>query len=144
MSNLTRYDPFLMEPVSDLFQGLFRPMRSMMGAQENELGSMKIDVTEDDGAYSVKAELPGVDKNDIDVRIDGRVVSIHAKVERSSEQKEGERVIRRERYSGAVSRSFSLASEVDDANAKAEYKDGVLSLSLPKKAPADRKRLTIE
>jgi HSP20 family protein len=144
MSNLTRYDPFLMEPVSDLFQGLFRPMRSMMAAQENELGSMKIDVTEDDGAYSVKAELPGVDKNDIDVRIDGRVVSIHAKVERSSEQKEGERVIRRERYSGAVSRSFSLASEVDDANAKAEYKDGVLSLSLPKKAPADRKRLTIE
>jgi HSP20 family protein len=144
MSNLTRYDPFLMEPVSDLFQGLFRPMRSMMGAQENELGSMKIDVTEDDGAYSVKAELPGVDKNDIDVRIDGRVVSIHAKVERSSEQKEGERVIRRERYSGAVSRSFSLASEVDDANAKAEYKDGVLSLSLPKKAPADRKRLAIE
>ena len=144
MSNLTRYDPFLMEPVSDLFQGLFRPMRSMMAAQENELGSMKIDVTEDDGAYSVKAELPGVDKNDIDVRIDGRVVSIHAKVERSSEQKEGERVIRRERYSGAVSRSFSLASEVDDANAKAEYKDGVLSLSLPKKAPADRKRLAIE
>ncbi|OUL95628.1 Hsp20/alpha crystallin family protein [Paraburkholderia hospita] len=143
MSNLTRFDPVSLDPISDLFQGFFRPMRSMMTTEDTQLASMKIDVTENDGAYSVKAELPGVDKKDIDVHIDGRIVSINAKVERNKEEKEGERVIRRERYSGAFSRSFSLAGEVDEANAKAEYKDGVLSLSLPKKASTDHKRLSI-
>ncbi|MCC8400528.1 Hsp20/alpha crystallin family protein [Paraburkholderia sp. MMS20-SJTN17] len=144
MSNLTRFDPLSMDPVSELFQGFFRPMRSMLSTQDTELASMKIDVTENDGGYSVKAELPGVDKKDIDVQIDGRVVSINAKVERNKEEKEGERVIRRERYSGAFSRSFALGGEVDEVNAKAEYKDGVLSLSLPKKAPGDHKRLSID
>jgi HSP20 family protein len=143
MSNVTRYDPFSIDPVSDLFQGLFRPMRGMMGQEESELASMKIDVTESDGGYLVKAELPGVDKKDIDVRIDGNRISINAKVERNQEQKEGERVIRRERYAGSFSRAFSLASEVDENAATAEYKDGVLSLSLPKRAAADRKRLSI-
>ncbi|KXU87480.1 heat-shock protein Hsp20 [Paraburkholderia monticola] len=116
----------------------------MLPAQDNELASMKIDVTESEGAYSVKAELPGVEKKDIDVQIDGRVVSINAKVERNKEEKEGERVIRRERYSGTFSRSFALGAEVDEASAKAEYKDGVLSLSLPKKSTGDRKRLSVE
>ncbi|MBB5424753.1 HSP20 family protein [Paraburkholderia atlantica] len=144
MSNLTRIDPLSLDPVSELFQGFFRPMRSMLTTQDTELASIKIDVTESDAAYSVKAELPGVDKKDIDVQIDGSVVSINAKVERNTEEKEGERVIRRERYAGTFSRSFSLGGEVDEANAKAEYRDGVLSLSLPKKASGDRKRLTID
>ncbi|MEX3633502.1 Hsp20/alpha crystallin family protein [Paraburkholderia sp. BR14320] len=143
MSNLTHFDPFSTDPVSELFQGFFRPMRSMLTTQDTELASMKIDVTENDGAYSVKAALPGVDKKDIDVQIDGRVVSINAKVERNKEEKEGEHVIRRERYSGTFSRSFSLGGEVDEANAKAEYKDGVLSMSLPKKASSEHKRLTV-
>ncbi|KVD97479.1 heat-shock protein Hsp20 [Burkholderia ubonensis] len=143
MSNLTRYDPFSMEPVSDLFQGLFRPLRGLAMTDEPDLASMKIDVTESDGAYSVKAELPGVAKENIDVQVTGRTVSINAKVERSKEQKDGERVIRRERYSGAMSRSFSLADEIDDANATAAYQDGVLSLTLPKKAPVGQKKLTI-
>ena len=144
MSNLTRYDPFSMEPVSDLFQGLFRPMRGMLAAEENELSSMKLDVTETEKAYTVKAELPGVDKKDIDVKIDGNVVSIHAKVDRKTEQKDGERVIRRERYSGSFARTFSLASDIDESSANAQYQDGVLSLTLPKKAPAEQKRLQIE
>ncbi|KVC82746.1 Hsp20/alpha crystallin family protein [Burkholderia ubonensis] len=143
MSNLTRYDPFSMEPVSDLFRGLFRPLRGLTTTDEPDLASMKIDVTESDAAYSVKAELPGVAKEDIDVQVTGRTVSINAKVERSKEQKEGERVIRRERYSGAISRSFSLADEIDEANATAAYQDGILSLTLPKKAPVGQKKLTI-
>lgn len=143
MSNLTRYDPFSIEPVSDLFQGLFRPLRSLAGAEDTDLATMKIDVSETDEAYTVKAELPGVNKDDIDVKIDGNAVSISAKVERNKEEKEGERVIRRERYSGAFSRSFSLAGDIDEANASAKYQDGVLSLSLPKKARAEQKRLAI-
>ncbi|HKT94308.1 MAG TPA: Hsp20/alpha crystallin family protein [Paraburkholderia sp.] len=144
MSNLTRYDPFSLEPVSDLFQGLFRPMRGMLAAEESELSTMKLDVTENEKAYTVKAEMPGVDKKDIDVKIDGNVVSIHAKVERKIEQKEGERVIRRERYSGSLARTFSLASDIDESSATAQYQDGVLSLTLPKKAHSEQKRLQIE
>ncbi|HTR05940.1 MAG TPA: Hsp20/alpha crystallin family protein [Paraburkholderia sp.] len=144
MSNLTRYDPFSMEPVSDLFQGLFRPMRGMLSNEESELSAMKVDVTESDKSYTVKAEMPGVDKKDIDVKIDGNVVSIQAKVERKTEQKEGERVIRRERYSGSFGRTFSLASDIDESGATAQYQDGVLSLTLPKKAHAEQKRLQIQ
>jgi HSP20 family protein len=143
MSNLTRYDPFSIEPVSDLFQGFFRPMRSLLATEDSDLAVVKLDVTESDQAYTVKAELPGVDKKDIDVKIDGNVVSIQAKVERNTELKEGERVIRRERYSGACSRSFSLANDIDENAASAQYQDGVLTLSLPKKAPAEQKRLQI-
>ncbi|AWV00255.1 Hsp20/alpha crystallin family protein [Burkholderia sp. JP2-270] len=143
MSNLTRYDPFSMDPVSDLFQGLFRPLRGMTLTDEPDLASVKIDVTESDDAYKVNAELPGVAKDDIDVQVTGRTVSINAKIERNAEQKEGERVIRRERYSGAISRSFSLPGEIDDAHATAAYQDGVLSLTLPKKTPAGQKKLTI-
>ena len=144
MSNLTRYDPFSLEPVSDLFQGLFRPMRGMLAAEESELSTIKLDVTENEKAYTVKAEMPGVDKKDIDVKIDGNVVSIHAKVERKIEQKEGERVIRRERYNGSLARTFSLASDIDESSATAQYQDGVLSLTLPKKAHSEQKRLQIE
>ncbi|WP_175761566.1 Hsp20/alpha crystallin family protein [Burkholderia anthina] len=143
MSNMTRYDPFSMEPVSDLFQGLFRPLRGMALAEQPDLASMKIDVTESDDAYKVNAELPGVAKEDIDIEVKGSTVSINAKVERNREQKDGERVIRRERYSGAISRSFSLSAEIDDANATATYLDGVLSLTLPKKAPVGQKKLAI-
>ncbi|CAB5286197.1 Hsp20/alpha crystallin family protein [Burkholderia multivorans] len=143
MSQVTRYDPFSIEPVSDLFQGLFRPLRGMAIANEPDLASMKIDVTESDGAYNVNAELPGVGKDDIDIQIAGRTVSINAKVERANEQKDGERVIRRERYSGAVSRSFSFAREIDDAGATATYQDGILSLTLPKKAPIGQTKVAI-
>ncbi|MFM0055340.1 Hsp20/alpha crystallin family protein [Paraburkholderia phytofirmans] len=142
MSNLTRFDPFPLEPMSELFQGLFRPARGAPGS-DTPLADIKVDVTESGTAYTVKAELPGVEKNDIDVKIEGNLVSIGAKVERKQELKEGERVVRRERYSGSVSRSFSLAAEIDEAAAAAEYKDGVLSLTLPKKATSQRKRLQI-
>lgn len=82
MSNLSRYDPFSLEPVSDLFQGFFRPMRALTVGGEQPLADIKLDISEGDTAYTVKAELPGVDKKDIDVKIDGNVVSISATAER--------------------------------------------------------------
>lgn len=143
MSNISRYDPFSLEGVPDLFQGLFRPLRGGAGGEDGHVGNVRIDVTEDDAAYTVKAELPGVEKHDIDVKIDGNLVSIAAKIERNTELKEGERVLRRERYAGSVSRSFTLATDIDDSQAAAQYKDGVLTLTLPKKAASARKRLEI-
>lgn len=143
MSNLSRYEPFSLEPVADMFQGFFRPMRNLTFNGETPLSDIKIDVSESDTSYTVKAELPGLDKKDIDVKIDGNVVSITAQAERSKETKEGERVIRRERYSGVVSRSFSLDTEIDEGASTAQYQDGVLSLTLQKKKDAPQKRLQI-
>ncbi|PTB18929.1 heat-shock protein Hsp20 [Trinickia symbiotica] len=143
MSNLTRYDPFSMEPFSDLFQGFFRPMRNLTFDGDLPLSDIKIDVAESDGAYTVKAELPGVDKKDIDVKIDGNVVSISAKADRQKESRDGEQVIRRERYSGLISRSFSLGTDIDEGASSAQYQDGVLSLTLTKKKDAPQKRLQI-
>jgi len=141
MSNISRYDPFSLEGVPDLFQGLFRPLRA--AGVETQAASVRVDVTEDEAGYTVKAEMPGVEKKDIDVKIEGNLVSIAAKVERGGELKEGERVVRRERYSGSVSRAFTLAAEIDDEKASAQYTDGVLTLTLPKRAAGARKRLEI-
>ncbi|MBY0340274.1 MAG: Hsp20/alpha crystallin family protein [Rhodocyclaceae bacterium] len=138
MSNLTRYDP-----LDDLFRGFFvRPVG--YGGESNELPSVKIDVKTQDNGYLVHAELPGVKKEDIHVNIDGSVVSISAERKQEKEVKEGERVLRTERYFGKVARSFDLGTDIDEAAAVAKYTDGVLELTLPKKTAAANKRLQIQ
>jgi HSP20 family protein len=142
MANLTRYDPFDfgVEPFDDLFRGIFRPVRF----SDKELPQFKMDVKEDDKAYTVHADLPGVKKEDIHVTIDNNMVTVSAETRRESEQKEGEKVLKRERYVGKVSRSFSLGTDVDEASASAKYADGVLELSLPKKTASAQKRLQVQ
>ncbi|MEJ5210281.1 MAG: Hsp20/alpha crystallin family protein [Burkholderiales bacterium] len=142
MANITRYDPFNLDSVfDDFFKGfLVRPM-TLEGVPKAP--EIKMDVTENDKGYTVKAEIPGVKKEDIHVSIDGNTVSISAEVKKESEEKEGEKVLRSERYYGRVARSFSLGSDIDEANATAKYTDGVLELVLPKKAASTAKRLTI-
>ena len=105
---------------------------------------IKIDVKEDDAAYTVHAEVPGVPKEDINVSIDGNVVSLRAEVRQHDEKKEGEKVLRSERYFGSVARSFQLPVDVDAAQAKARYDNGVLTLTLPKKQGNKTQRLAIE
>ena len=143
MANLMRYDPLNMDSVfDDFFKGfLVRPMR-MEGVPK--VAEFKIDVTENDAAYVVKADIPGVKKEDIHVAIDGNSVSISAEAKQESEQKEGDRVIHSERYFGRVSRSFTLGSEIDEAQSQAKYADGVLELTLAKKAAAATKTLAIQ
>jgi HSP20 family protein len=105
---------------------------------------MKMDVTEDDKYYKVHAEIPGVKKEDIHVEIDGNHVSISAEVKNEKEVKEGEKLLRSERYYGSVSRVFSLAQDVVEGAAEAKYNDGVLELMLPKKMAASAKKLVIQ
>ena len=105
---------------------------------------LKLDVREDDKAYTVHAEIPGVKKEDIHVHIEGNLVSISAEVKNEKEIKEGEKLLRSERYFGKLSRSFKLAQDVDEGKANARYNDGVLELSLPKRGNNGSKRLTIE
>jgi HSP20 family protein len=91
----------------------------------------------------VKAEIPGVKKEDIHVAIDGNEVSISAEVKKDKEEKKGETVVRSERYFGRWARSFTLAWEVDEAKADAKYVDGVLMLTLPKKGGTAVKELAV-
>jgi len=105
---------------------------------------IKLDLHERDDAFELQAEIPGVKKEDIQVEIDGNVVSLQAEVRQEDSRKEG-RSIRSERYYGSVSRMVQLPTEVDETKAKAKYENGVLRLMLPKKADArSQRRLAIE
>ncbi|MCX7171172.1 MAG: Hsp20/alpha crystallin family protein [Proteobacteria bacterium] len=136
MSNLTRYDPF-----DDLFRGFF--VRPVEFGSQVEAPTIKVDVMEKDNDYLVHAELPGINKDDIHVDIDGGMLSITAERRQEKETKEGERVLRSERYFGKVSRSFQLGQDIDEGKSSAKFNDGVLELVLPKKAAAATKRLAI-
>lgn len=138
MSRLSVYDPFA-EVFPELFRGLVSPAR----AQAGQGLEVRVEVKESAAEYSVTADLPGVAKEDIHVEIEGNRVSISGEVKRVSEQKEGERVLRSERYYGNVARSFTLASEIDESKAVAKVENGVLTLTLPKKAAATGRKLTI-
>lgn len=118
-------------------------MRPVKFAGQSEI-QIKIDVAEDQNAYTVHAEVPGVKKEDIQVTVDGAQVSISAEVKNEKEVKEGNRVLRNERYFGSVSRSFTLGQEIDDSAVSAKYVDGVLELVLPKRTVAKSKRIAIE
>ncbi|KXB31707.1 heat-shock protein Hsp20 [Dechloromonas denitrificans] len=138
MANITRLDP-----LDDLFRGFFVRPVDMNGTPQQQ-PSIKMDVTEQGNSYLVHAELPGVKKPDIHVIVDGNQVSISAEIKQEKETREGERLLRSERYFGKVSRSFQLAQEIDEAQAVAKFNDGVLELTLPKRTASPNKRLSIE
>ena len=141
MTSLARYSYPLDETFDDLFKGFFvRPMTFENQAQ----AQFRIDVKEDDGAYVVQAEIPGVKKEDINVTINGNQVAISAEIKREREDRQGEKVLRSERYYGKVYRAFSLAQDVDEASAQAKYNEGVLELRLPKKAAVTSKKIAIQ
>lgn len=144
MANVTRFDPFN-DLVDDLFKGfLVRPLDYEGRVNGGALPRAKVDVAEKNGAYVVTAELPGVKKDDIHVSIDGAEVTLEAEVKREKEANKDERVLHSERLYGKLTRSFTLPQEVDEAQAQAKFTDGVLELTLPKKAAAQRKQITIQ
>lgn len=139
MANIARYNPFD-ELFNEFSKGFFvRPFSMPEGAEPK----MKLDVKEDEKAYTIRADIPGVKKEDIQVDVDANAVTVRAEMKQEKEEKKDEKVIYSERNYGMVSRSFSLPAEVDANGAKAEYKDGVLNLVLPKKAGAQARRLSV-
>jgi HSP20 family protein len=101
-------------------------------------------VSETESSYTIRAEIPGVKKEDIHISIDGDQVAISAEVKNEKEVKDGERTLRSERYYGKVQRAFQLGQPVDDNACSAKYVDGVLELTLAKKAAASAKRIAIQ
>ncbi|MGQ0511664.1 MAG: Hsp20/alpha crystallin family protein [Betaproteobacteria bacterium] len=144
MANISRIDPFN-DIVDDLFKGFFvRPVAYGGQAQvQAEAPRIRVDVTESEAAYVVSADLPGVRKEDIQVAIDGNQVTLGAEVKREKEIAEGNRVLHVERAIGKSSRSFTLPQELDEAKAEAKFRDGVLELTLPKKAATARRQIEI-
>ena len=145
MANITRFDPFAeltrFNPFGDEFFKGFA-LRPVFQGLEGE-PQIRLDVAEDDKSYTVKAEISGVQKEDIKVTVDGNHVSISAEVRKETEEKEGKKGIRSERYYGSVSRRFSLGQDVDQGAAKARYDNGVLELILPKKQGGNARQLTV-
>jgi len=141
MRELTRFEPLFTEPFEGMFRRMLKPVRWEFEGLPTDI---RIDVQESDNAYVVKADLPGVKKDDIRVEIDGDVVTISAEAREEKEVKERGKVIRSERYRGALQRSFSLGHEVDESAAAAKLTDGTLELTLPKKATSAAKKLTIQ
>lgn len=147
MANITRFNPFnelaRLDPfadVGDFFNGF--TLRPVLRNFEIE-PQIKLEVSEEDKVYRVKAEIPGVKKENINVTVDGKQISISAEVKKEKEEKEGEKVIRSERYYGKVSRSFSLDQAVDESATQAKYTDGVLEMTLPKKSGTITKKITV-
>ena len=140
MQNLISYDPSTDTGFDELFRGFFKPVR-LEGAPTPV--TIKMDVTETENGYLVHCEVPGVKKEDIDVAIEGNLVTITAEVKREWEKKDGDRQLRSERYFGNIYRSFTLPAELDESACEAKCDNGVLELKLVKKAAAAGKKLAI-
>jgi HSP20 family protein len=147
-TNLRTYEPFAdmvrASPMYDL-AGLFDFPRTRYGyptwSKEPEI---RMDVTEDANAYRVKAEIPGMKKEDIHVSVEGNTVSISAECERKQETRKDETLLCSELYRGKTARSFTVMTDVDDAKAEAKYENGILELMLPKKAGLGTKALEVK
>ena len=142
MSTLIRYEP-LVGRLDGLFNEFLRPAHRAAAAGDEPL-PIRFDVRETPEAYGVSAELPGVKKDEIHVAIEGNEVTISAESKREAGVKDGDKWLRTERYFGKVARRFALPQEVDEARAAARFENGVLELTLPKKAAATGRKLAIQ
>lgn len=139
MTALTRIDR-----MDDLFQEFFRRFARPVALTDAVPTEIRIDVTENDKDYQVRAEIPGAKKEDIRVNVDGNFVSISAEVRKEKEEKSGGRVLLKETYHGSASRGFSLAHEIDDKAVVAKLEDGVLKLTLPKREGSGARPIAIQ
>jgi HSP20 family protein len=138
MNSLTRFE-------RDFFPEFFRRLSRPLALETEGPGEIRVDITEHDKEYLVRAEVPGAKKDDIRVSIDGSYVFITAEAKKEKEtksEKEG-RTLVKETYYGSASRGFSLAHEIDSKAATAKLEDGVLNLKLPKREGAGSKLIAI-
>ncbi len=147
MTTLTHWNPFKatsrFDPVTS-FEEMFRSLAARPQWRDLEAApDMRIDVSEDDKAFHIKAEIPGVDKSDIELSVDGNQVSISAEVKRETRSKKDEAEIHTERYYGKVYRFFTLPSEFDSSKAEAHCDSGVLSLDLPKRPNGSARKIAV-
>lgn len=126
----------------DLFDDMFR---DPFFKGENKL--MKTDIKENENDYNIDIDLPGFDKEDIKIDIENGYLNVSAKKESNNSEKEDGKYVRRERYLGECSRSFYVGDSLNEEDIKATFKNGTLSLVVPKddkKKIEDKKYIQIE
>ena len=149
MTLMTRWQPFrelsTMQDRMNRMDRLFRESYSPEGPEEaltTTNFAPPVDIYEDEHNIALKLEVPGIDENDIDVRIEGNTLTVHG--ERKIEKEEKEENFRRiERQYGSFTRSFTLPSSVDPGQVNANYDKGVLKINLAKKAEAKPKQIKV-
>jgi HSP20 family protein len=130
------------DDINSLFENFLQPMR--WAEEEASQGLVpRLDVVERDNEFVVKAEMPGMKKDDIEVSLENGVLTITAETKSETEEKEGDRVIRQERRYGKYLRSLRLGKEIDEKKVKASYKDGILELVLPKAEEVKPKKIAV-
>ena len=147
---IVRWEPFrdllgLQERMNRMFDESYRGARATGNADEWALGGSwapAVDIYEQDGNIVMKAELPGVDPKTVDIRLENNTLTLRGerKLDTQVNQDSYHRV---ERSYGAFSRSFTLPTVVDQGSIKAEYRDGVLKLTLPKREEAKPRQIQI-
>jgi HSP20 family protein len=145
----TRHGDSFNSLVDELFADFFHRANVPAARQTTAtaVSRARMDVLDRGGNYEVKVDLPGIRKDDIHVGIEGARVSINAESKDSSETKNGtngDKILYSERYTTSYARSFELPAEVTEEGADARFEDGVLTLSLPKRAPTVSKRLAVK
>ena len=146
--NLVRWDPFReLEDMSDRLNRMFgRPAaRPESGKEAMTVADWipAVDISETDAEYLIKAELPEIKKEDVKVTVQHGVLTIHGERKHEKEEK-GKKYHRVERSYGSFTRSFTLPDEVDETKVRAEFKDGMLHLHLPKSEKAKPKAIDVK
>ncbi|MHB1511629.1 MAG: Hsp20/alpha crystallin family protein [Acidiferrobacter sp.] len=130
------------DELDNLLEGFFRPLRRRTeGGATGVVPAM--DVTERENEYLIRMDMPGVNREDIDITLAEGVLTICGEVRRQHEERSGDRVIREERCYGKLSRSVRLGSHIDEKKVTANYKDGVLELMLPKAEEVKPKKISV-
>ena len=119
-----RFDLF-----DDFFEDEFFPRHEF----KKEMNLMKTDVKELKDRFVLDIDLPGFDKQDINLSLDNGYLNIHAQVKKEDENKKGEKYLRKERYFGECSRSFYVGEDIEEKDIHAEFKNGILKVEIPKK-----------
>ncbi len=145
-SNMVRWDPFremvtLREAMDSLFENAM--ITPFTGGQQTMGGNLPLDVTENEDNFVVKASVPGIDPNDLEITVNSDVLTIKGET-KAEDEKQGERYHLRERRWGSFSRSISLPTPVKTDAVEADYHNGVLTLTLPKTDEVKPKRITVK
>jgi len=130
----------LFDPFDNFFDRGWAPIQ----AEGKKAMMPATDIAESSDAYTITAELPGIAKEDIHVSFDNGTLCIEAETESEEKQEEKGQIIRQERRYGKYVRRFGLGADVDDQRVEASFKDGVLSLRIPKAQPVEPESRRIE
>jgi HSP20 family protein len=145
--NVIRFNPFaevtsLRDQINRLFDDVSQPRGEAQQGSPSRMWAPLVDVSENENELAVRLDLPGVDRDSVDVQLSGETLSIRG--ERRFERREGESYIHLERPFGTFQRTFNLSVPVQSDKVNASYKEGVLTVTLPKQEAVKPRKIQIQ